>query len=60
MSKAEINNILREIELERGKVKELKISVYHDLNKNVDDLLKNDELNLKKQLGDCTNYLNNL
>jgi len=43
ISKAELTNILREIELERTKIKELKISIYHDLSKNVDDLLKIDD-----------------
>ncbi len=41
--KVETSNMLKEIEFERMKIKELKISIYHDLSKNVDDMLKNDD-----------------
>lgn len=34
------------------------MTVYNDLSKNVDDLLKNDELNIKKQTNELQKFLN--
>lgn len=60
LTKAEMNNILREIELERAKVKEQKIQAYHELSKNVDEMLKDDDVNLKKQMNECSTFLNTI
>jgi len=60
VTKAELTHIVKEIEVEKMKISELKHSIFNDIRRSFEDFVKNDEIKLKEDMNKCLGMINEL
>ena len=58
VAKGDLQMGKKELDFQKARVREVKINVVHELQKSIEDMVKQDELSIKKQSTECLTYLN--
>lgn len=53
VAKGDLNLGKKELDFQKAKVREVKINLVHEIQKQIEEMVKNDEISIKKQSGEC-------